>query len=163
MQRFDGFWSGPDFRTGRPRTSTSDFLISDFYSESGNPEAGDALEVLDIDRGYVEAKMQGRGSDHEVLEIDGDAHGGLFALDASGKLGDLQRHRMHDQAVEDALGEDAPPCAVGVGPGPEDAMRQFNYADSRERVSISPCVACIRRRMSSMPSPRRSLSMISGR
>jgi hypothetical protein len=40
---------------------------------------------------------------------------------------------MHDQVVEGSLGEDAPPCAVGIGSGPVDAMRQLHYADGRER------------------------------
>ena len=44
------------------------------------------LEVLHVEGGYIEAQVQGRGSDDEVFEGDGDALGGLLALDASGKL-----------------------------------------------------------------------------
>ena len=73
------------------------------------------------------------GPDDEVFEADGDALGRLLALDPPGKLGDLQRQRMHDQVVEDALGEDAPPHAVGVDSGPINPVRQFHDADGRER------------------------------
>ncbi len=55
--------------------------------------------------------MQGCGSDNEILEGNAVALGSLFALDASGKLRDLQSHRMHDQIVEGPLGENAPPFA----------------------------------------------------
>ncbi len=57
----------------------------------------------------------------------------MLAFDAPGKLGDSQRQRMHDQVMEDALHEDAPPVAVGVGPGAVDAVRQLHGADRRER------------------------------
>src|ERR1035437_3515652 len=95
-------------------------------------QAGDQLEVFHIDCDHVEAQMQGRASDHKIFEVDGDALGSLFALDASGKLRDLQRDRMHDHVIEDAISEDTPPRTVGVGFGSVDAVRQFNDADSRE-------------------------------
>ena len=101
-------------------------------SERDDFEAGNELEVPDVQCGHIEAKMQGCGSDNEVLEGDAIALGSLFALDASGKLRDLQSHWMHDQIVEDSLGEDAPPFAVGIGLGPVDAVRQLHDADSRE-------------------------------
>lgn len=59
--------------------------------------------------------MQGCGSDHEVLEGDGDALGGLLALDTSGKPPDLQRDWMHNEVMEGSLGEDAPPFPLGFG------------------------------------------------
>ena len=102
-------------------------------SERDDFETGNEFEVPDVQRGHIEAKMQGCGSDNGVLEGDAIALGSLFAFDASGKLRDLQSHRMHDQIVEGSLGEDAPPFAVGVGLAPVDAMRQFHDADSRER------------------------------
>ena len=101
---------------GHNTYSPRDAILRNFLtSECGDLEAGNALKVLHVDRGHVEAQMQGRSSDHEVPEVDDDALGRLLAFDTSGKLRDLQRHRMHDQIVEDALGEDAPPRTVGVG------------------------------------------------
>jgi hypothetical protein len=66
-----------------------------FPSERDDFQARDELEVSDIERGYIEAEMEGRGPDHQILEGDGDAFGCLLTLDLSGKLRDLQRHRMH--------------------------------------------------------------------
>jgi hypothetical protein len=54
-------------------------------------EAGEELEVLHVEGGHIEAKMERRGSDHQVFEGDGDPLSGLFALDLPGKLRDLQR------------------------------------------------------------------------
>jgi len=80
-------------------------------SERDDFETGDELEVFDVQCGHIEAEMQGCGSDNEILEGNAVALGSLFALDASGKLRDLQSHRMHDQIVEGPLGENAPPFA----------------------------------------------------
>ena len=41
--------------------------------------------------------------------------------------------RIHDQVMEDALHEDAPPVAVSVASGAIDAVRQLHRADGRER------------------------------
>jgi len=86
-----------------------------------------------VQRGHIEAEMQGGGPDHEVLEGDGDTLGRLLALDLSGKLSDLQRDGMHDEVLEGSLGEDAPPFALSFGFGPVDAVCQLDDADGRER------------------------------
>ena len=101
--------------------------------ERDDLETGDALEVLHVERRHIEAEIEGCGTDDKVLESDDIALGSLFAFDASCKLCDFHRYRMHDQVVKDSLGEDAPPCAVGVSSGPVDAVRQFHNADRRER------------------------------
>lgn len=63
--------------------------------------------------------------------------GGLFALNASGKQGDFEVHRMHDQTMEDTLGEDAPTCAVSVCFGQVDTVRQLNDEDLPSVASVS--------------------------
>ena len=102
-------------------------------SEHDHIEAGDGLKVTQVDRGHIEADMQGCSPNQQVLEGESVSLGRLLALDAPGKLGDLQSQRMHDQVVEDALHEDAPPDAVGVCSGSVDAVCQFHGADGRQR------------------------------
>jgi len=56
--------------------------------DGNNIQTGDLLKVPDIQCSDIEAQMQSSGPDHKILDGDGDAFGGLLALDASGKLGD---------------------------------------------------------------------------
>jgi len=86
-----------------------------------------------VERHHFEAKMQGCGSDEEVFYCDGNALGCLLAFDTSGKLGDRQRQRMHEQVMEDAFNEDAPLVAIGVAPGAVNTVRQLHGTDGRER------------------------------
>lgn len=86
-----------------------------------------------IQRGNIEAQMHGSGSNDKILEGDGDSLGGLFTLDASGKLGYGQRDWMHDQIAENTFGEGASALAVVVCSGSVDTVRQFHSADCRER------------------------------
>lgn len=92
-------------------------------------QAGDKTEVFHIQRGNIEAKMQGRGSDEKVLESDGDSLGGLFTLNAPGKLSDCQRDRMYDQTMKDVFREDTPTLTVGNSSGPVDSVCQFHCTD----------------------------------
>jgi len=87
-----------------------------------------------VDCGHVKAQMQGGCSDHEVREVDGDAAGGLLALDSSGKLSDEQRERMHDHVPGQFFDEFCAPHTIGIGFGPVDAVRQFDDADDRKRT-----------------------------
>jgi hypothetical protein len=59
-------------------------------SERDHSEAWDSLEVFYVERGDIEAKMEGRGSDEQVWEVDADALAHLFAVDASGQARHLQ-------------------------------------------------------------------------
>ena len=47
-------------------------------------EAGDELEVLDVECGHTDGEMQRCRPNDQVLEGDGDALGGLFAFDLPG-------------------------------------------------------------------------------
>ena len=51
--------------------------------------------------------MERSGPDQKVFEVDDDSLGRLLALDPTGKLGNFEGHRIHDQIVKDALREDA--------------------------------------------------------
>ncbi len=93
-------------------------------------EAGNTLEVAEVERGDVEAKMKRRCPDHEVLEVDHDAIGRLLTLNRTGELGNLERDGMHDQNAEGFLGEKTSPCAVSIGSGPVYAVREFDDGDS---------------------------------
>ena len=112
-----------------------------------------------VGRDHIETEMQGCGPDNQVFHSDGNTPGRLLAFDAPGKLGDSQRQRMHDQVMEDALDEDAPPVAVGVGPGAVDAVVSSTALTAESATSVSPCAPRTLRRISSTPSPRRSLSI----
>jgi hypothetical protein len=100
--------------------------------EGDDLEAGDKLEVLDVECGYVKSEMQGRGSDDEILEGDGDAESGLLALDFPRKPRDLQRDGMHDKVLTGSLGEDAPPFSLVFGLGAIDAMGLLDDGDCGE-------------------------------
>jgi hypothetical protein len=112
---------------------------SSLCSERDHSEAGDGLEVFHVDRGDIEAKMQGCGPDDQVFDSDGDSLGCLFSLDASGKLGDCERDRMHDHVAGQLVGEGFAAYFVGVRFGPVDAVRQLDDADGGEgafRVAV---------------------------
>jgi len=101
--------------------------------------------VFHVESGYVEVQMQGRGSDNQILECDGDSFGRLISLDASGKLGNGQRDWMHDQVAEDAFDKESSAFTVGAGSGPVDSVGQFHGADRRqgniELAMSGPCRA----------------------
>ncbi len=82
--------------------------------------------MLDVQRGQMEAQMEGGGSNDKVLESDRDALGCLLTLNASGKLGDLDRDRMDDETLECSLCEHAPPFPIGGCSGAVDAMGQLD-------------------------------------
>lgn len=104
-----------------------------FGSERDDVQARDELKVPGIERGYIEAEMDGRGPDHQILEGDGDTLGRLFSLDLSSELRNLQRYGMHNQIVKGTLGEDAPPLAVCLGFCSIHTVGQFDDTDRRER------------------------------
>jgi len=110
------------------RQKMNKFFFESFFlscwiegSERHNGKAGNQLEVPHVECHYIEAKMQGCSADDEVFNGDGNTLGRLLAFNASGKLGDCQSQRMHDQVMEDALHEDATAVAVGVTLGTIDA------------------------------------------
>lgn len=49
-----------------------------------------------VEGGHIEAEVERGGPDQQVLEGDGNAPGGLFAFDPSGKLRDLERDGVDD-------------------------------------------------------------------
>lgn len=73
--------------------------------------------------------MEGRSSNQQVFQGDGDTFHRLLALDLTGELRNPQRQRMYQQVMEDALDEDAPPIAVGIAPGAVDTVRQLYGSD----------------------------------
>lgn len=52
------------------------------WLEGDDLKAGNRLEVAHVESHDIEAKMQGRGSDHEIREIDADALAHLLAVEA---------------------------------------------------------------------------------
>ena len=59
--------------------------------------------------------------------------GGLFALDASGKLGDLECNRMYDQIAKGSFSEDAAALHLGLSLGALDTVGKLDNADGRDR------------------------------
>jgi hypothetical protein len=76
----------------------------------------------------IVAEIQGSCPDQEILSGDAVALCRQLTLNSPGKLGDLECHRMHNKVVEDSLCKHSPPCAIGIGFGPVDAMRQLHDA-----------------------------------
>lgn len=96
-------------------------------------QAGNTLKVLQIVRNNIEAQMQGRSSDHKVLESDDVAYRRLLAFDPSGKLRNFERDRIDNQVLENTIRENPPPLSVRFAPGAINAVRQFNNTDGRNR------------------------------
>ena len=86
--------------------------------------------MLNVQRGDIEAEMQGCDADDEILKRKGYSFGSLLALDPAGQLRDLECHGIDGQVLERAFSEDAPSFAVGFGSGSVDAMRQLHYTHS---------------------------------
>jgi len=96
--------------------------------------------VLYVQRGYIEAEMEGRGSDEQILNGYGDSLCGLFAFDLSGKLSDGQGNWMNDQPAEDIFCEYAASLTAASASGAKDAMGQFDHRDRGDRAfSIAQC------------------------
>jgi len=60
--------------------------------ERGDFEAGNALEVAYVERGYLEAEVESCGSDDEAFKSNDIAKGCLFAFDAACELCDFEGH-----------------------------------------------------------------------
>ena len=58
-------------------------------------QAGDALEMLDVQRDQIEVQMQRGGADEQVCEFDADAAAHLLAVNASGQAGNGQAKGMN--------------------------------------------------------------------
>lgn len=98
-------------------------------SDKDDFQTGDSLEVAHVECGDIEAEMEGCYPDDQVFDSDGDSPGRLLSLDASGKLGDGERDRMHDHVAGQLVDEGFAAHLVGVRPGPIDAVRQLDDAD----------------------------------
>jgi hypothetical protein len=59
-------------------------------------ELRDELEVLEVQRSYIEANMEGCGSDNQILESNGYAPRGLLTFDLPCEPSYIQRNRMHN-------------------------------------------------------------------
>jgi hypothetical protein len=103
----------------------------DALSDQDKFQAGDGLEVADVERDDIETEVQGCCADDEVFDRDGNSFGRLLPLDASSGLRDGKRDRMHDHVADQLVGEGTAPHTVGIGLSPVDAVRQLDDADGR--------------------------------
>ena len=101
--------------------------------EGKNLEAGNHLEVANVERDHRESEMEGGGSDQQIRKGDAEPVRHLFAVDAPGQPSHFQRERMHGYGLEEFFDEGFPALAVGVGPGSIDTVRQFHSSHRRDR------------------------------
>ncbi len=94
------------------------------------------LKVPDIQGGDIEAQMQSRGPNHKIFDGDGNTFGGLFALAASGKLGDGECKRMNDHVTTQLFHKGSAPLAISVGFRSVDAVGKFDNTDGGERAFL---------------------------
>jgi len=87
--------------------------------------------VFLVQREHVETEVKSCGSDDWVRDCNGDADGGLFAFDASGKLGDGERNGMDDETRKCILSESAATFPVNNLSGPANAVGELDGADCR--------------------------------
>ena len=103
-------------------------------------EAGDKLEVLHVERGQVEAEMQGRGPDGKVFEGDDYALRRLLAFDAAHHAGDFQRNRMHGNVAAQPVDEGQPSLLDRIVFCPIRAVHEFRDGHDREAdVDLAVC------------------------
>ena len=101
-------------------------------SSLDNAESGNVFEVADIAGSDTEAELQGSGGDQQILE--GDAHSllGLLAFDAAGKLGRLDRHRMHWHVADEFVNESLPALPSLLQLGSLDTVCQLHDGHHRK-------------------------------
>ena len=64
-------------------------------SERDDFEAGDKLEMSKVQRYHIEADMQGRCTDDQILKGDRDASQSLLTFKLTRQPGDGQGYRVH--------------------------------------------------------------------
>ncbi len=81
----------------------------------------------------IEPEMQSRGTDHKILDCDGNPSGRLLALDSSSESGDCQRNRMHYHVPTEFLSEGCAPDAISFRLGTVDAVCEFDNTHDGQR------------------------------
>lgn len=89
--------------------------------------------MADVERHDRKVEMKSRCADHQILEGDDVAQGGLLSFDLTGKAGDFRRDGMDEEVAEDLVCKEASALAVCFGTRSIDPMCQFNDADGRDR------------------------------
>jgi hypothetical protein len=105
-------------RTGGP--------ISAKDSECDGIEAGEELEMLYVLGEDIEAEVERGGTDNQIFKRDREAFFRLFALNASGKLGDLKGNGVDSQVHEGYIGKIPTPLPICIRPPAKGAVRQLN-------------------------------------
>ena len=85
-----------------------------------------------IERGNIEAKLQRRDSDREVLESNDNALSRLLAFDAAYHPGRFEGNRMHGNIAAQPVDEGQPPLLVGIRFCAERTVHQFGDGHDRE-------------------------------
>ena len=97
-------------------------------------EAGDFLEIAEVQRRNLVTEMQSCRADQQVLERELDTYGLLLTFDAPGQPRDVERHWMHGHVARQPLDELQPSFLLRLGFGAISSVHQFGdgyyrYAD----------------------------------
>jgi len=115
-----------------PLTGESEGMSVVLMLDPNDRKAGDSLEVCNVECCDTIADMQCRRANEQVLEGNRDAMRGLFTLDATGKLGNLDAHRMDHKVASEFFYECSSPVTLGIASRSVNAVRQLNNSYNRE-------------------------------
>jgi hypothetical protein len=85
-------------------------------------QAGDHLEVSNVERDQVVAQVQCCRADQQVFEGDVDSMSRLFALDATSKLRDFHGHWKHHHVAAEFFAKGLPLLAIRCALGPVNTV-----------------------------------------